>query len=82
MSPENNLQRIQDYATSDALKVLIVDDSAADAMLFRQIIRDVGERDIAVAHCPDMTSDCRRCKTTFSISRLSTITSDRKTVST
>ena len=51
MSPENNLQRIQDYATSDALKVLIVDDSAADAMLFRQIIRDVGERDIAVTHC-------------------------------
>tara|TARA_R110000868_G_scaffold378099_1_gene643494 strand:- start:50 stop:1267 length:1218 start_codon:yes stop_codon:yes gene_type:complete len=51
MPPENNLQGTQDYALPDALKVLIVDDSEADAMLFRQIIGDVGERNIAVDHC-------------------------------
>lgn len=39
----------QDLPTS--LKILIIDDSEADAVLFRQIVREVGTRNIDVHHC-------------------------------
>lgn len=33
------------------LKILIVDDSKADAFLFRQIVREIGTQDIDLEHC-------------------------------
>lgn len=40
-----------EYELPASLKILVVDDSEADAVLFRQIVREIGTRDIDVHHC-------------------------------
>ncbi|MFT7571522.1 MAG: signal transduction histidine kinase [Paracoccaceae bacterium] len=40
-----------EYELPTSLRILIVDDSEADAMLFREIVRDVGTPNIGFHHC-------------------------------
>jgi signal transduction histidine kinase len=51
LSPENDPQGVPSAASPESLKVLIIDDSEADAFLFRQIVREIGEQNIDVDHC-------------------------------
>jgi signal transduction histidine kinase len=48
---ENTPGAKTNYEASETLKILIVDDSPADAFLFRQIVKEIGERDVEVDHC-------------------------------
>lgn len=51
MPPENDPEGLPGSGLPEALKVLIVDDSEADAGLLREIVREIGEHNIDVDHC-------------------------------